>query len=279
LLPGQRVMTNPKPIWFIDEYVQHRNDVDLYSVIKKQGFDVHVKSYVPFKDSNKITEVSNEDCAVVYGTVNFVKANTHIFGNYFSHKKYEMTHYRSEFFNATWTNSGFYTTWIDLSRNFNMYCAMLGSDHIFVRPNSGVKTFTGFVISKESFSSDISATQQLTSVLNDTLVFVSSAKNIDEEYRFFIVGQEVVGYSTYMVKGNIEGIASVPSSAMEFASEFATACAEPLVLDVARVGDSFSALEINCINSSGFYQANVESVVHRLSEFVTNKWIEIFDFD
>lgn len=265
--------------WVIDEHIQKHNSKNLYDIVRSFGYNCIVKSYRPFADDNKVTEISETDCAIVYGTVNFVRSNRHIFGNYLDSKAYSMVGYRSKYFDTRWLNDGVFTTWIDLIKNYNKYCEMLGSTNLFVRPNSGEKTFTGLVLSGDNIQHEINSTQQLTGVLNDTLVFVSLAKKIDSEYRFFIVNKEVVGESTYMVNHIHDERPVVPSSARDFALDFASKTDEPLVLDVGRVGDDFGAIEINCINSSGFYSCNVDNIVHSLSQYVNHKWAEVFSSD
>ena len=113
--------------------------------------------------------------------------------------------------------------------------------------------------------------------MNDTIVFVSRAKTINEEYRFFIINQEPVAWSTYMVNHEHHERSTVPVLAMEFAQDFAKHHTDhPIVLDVGRVGDDFGAIEINCINSSGFYNCSVDNIVGYLTSYVVEQWADMF---
>lgn len=264
--------------WVIDEHIQKHNHEDLYSIVRRHGYNAIVKSYRPFADDNKVNEIKDDDCAIVYGTVNFVRANRHIFGNYFNSNEYNMTSYRSKYHDCKWINDGVFTTWIELIKNYSKYCDIFKTDKLFVRPNSGEKTFTGLVLTRDTLNHQVNGTQQLTGVMNDTIVFVSKAKTINEEYRFFIVNQQPVAWSTYMVNHEHHERSTVPAFAMEFARDFAKHNTDPpIVLDVGRVGDEFGAIEINCVNSSGFYRCDVNNIVKYVSFYVSEQWGDTFN--
>ena len=102
-------------------------------------------------------------------------------------------------------------------------------------------------------------------------MLVASPKQVNEEARFFVVDGRVVAGSTYRVHGRVL-YRSVDSSnplylpLRQFAEWMAREWqpAEAFVLDVARMGPEFKDLrvvEVNCLNSSGFYDANMLAVV------------------
>ena len=86
---------------------------------------------------------------------------------------------------------------------------------------------------------------------------------IHKECRFFVVDGAVVAGSTYKQGGvMVAGAETDPISA-----GYARACvqrwqpARAFVLDTALTPDGPSIVEVNCINSAGFYGADVERIV------------------
>lgn len=277
---------NPSDVkWVIDQTILESTQyTDLVEIVSEKGYDVEVIKYVPFSSPERYTNsekfkstATSDDLALVYGTVNFVEKNTHIFGNYFRNGWFNLVNYRTNL-NVNyedWLNRGIYTTWKDLKLNHKEYFNMLNTSHIFIRPNSGHKTFTGFDVHEKKLLDEINSAQQLTSVLDNTLIQINNAVFLEEEYRFFIFGSKVSAWSRYRFEFEKVEDLNVPEQAIWFAQSIAnnnTHLEYPLVLDVAKVDRSFKIIEINCINSSGFYAANVNSIIDDFSAFVTNDW-------
>ena len=141
---------------------------------------------------------------------------------------------------------------------------------IFIRPCSDHKTFAGFVIEPDKMQSwqvqILGISDGYATLTPETLVLSATPKVILSEVRFFIVDGQVITGSTYKV-----GL--YPHYSPEYhetARAFAEAAArlwqpdQAFVLDIALTPDGPKIIEINCLTSSGFYEADVDSLVEAL---------------
>ena len=147
----------------------------------------------------------------------------------------------------------------------------------FIRPVHDTKSFTGQVMCR----SELDAWQQRvanadSATLNlDTAVIVSSTKQIYSETRTWIVAGRVVTASGYKI-GDIKR-QSPPHEVDARITAFAQACADlwrpndAFVLDVADTPEGLRIIEINNLNSAGFYKADMQKLVFALSELVETR--------
>lgn len=158
---------------------------------------------------------------------------------------------------------------------------------MFCRPVHETKTFSGVVIRPDELAAWRERIIRLSNagygtLTSDTIVMYSLPKEIAVEARFFVINNKVVTGSSYRSYGNVlyrriedHGLFR---PMIEFAEKMAaytafnteTMCspiADAYVLDVALVGGEPKAVEVNCINSAGFYACNVEAVVRALEAF------------
>jgi len=151
----------------------------------------------------------------------------------------------------------------------------------FIRPVLDTKSFTGQLINGDEFEKwreELYALRHEYTTLDlNTEVMVASPKQRIDEARFFVVDRKVVAGSMYRVDGRVmyKGIGNdtpLYKPMWEYAQ--AHCCgekdcltangwtpAEAFVMDVARTEEGFKVIEVNCINSAGFYDCNMMSVV------------------
>lgn len=165
----------------------------------------------------------------------------------------------------------------------------------FIRPVHDTKTFTGMVVHPDEFTAwrdkILSVSNTGYSMLSpDTEVLYAAPKQVDFEARLFIVDGVVVSGSSYRNFGQVfykridsQNVLFYP--AMEFAKnmhemwywDFATdvllpfitfdkrPLADAYVMDVARLEDGqHKVIEVNSMNSSGFYETDMAEVVRAL---------------
>lgn len=142
---------------------------------------------------------------------------------------------------------------------------------LFLKPNDDLKYFTGAVF---SFAEAITLHDRLVSagvpLSADSMVAVARPREIDAEWRLFVVDGKVVTGSMYRPSGD----AYVPVEVRAFAEETAAlwSPAEVFVLDVARSEGAFRVVECNCFNGSRFYLADVERIVEEVSTHQEVRW-------
>jgi hypothetical protein len=158
----------------------------------------------------------------------------------------------------------------------------------FIRPVHDMKVFAGSVVDGEELENWKESIQRYsdgyTTLRPDTPVSVSSVKDIETEWRYFVVGGKIVTGSQYRRGGNtcIHRDTNVEYEPWTFAQKMVDQWqpAEAFVLDVATMRlpecediDSCptfydgcncfecKVIEINCINSAGFYAADMREVI------------------
>ena len=158
----------------------------------------------------------------------------------------------------------------------------------FIRPVLDTKSFTGQLINGDEFEKwreELYALRHEYTTLDlNTEVMVASPKQRIDEARFFVVDRKVVAGSMYRVDGRVlyKEIGNdtplykpmwewaqahchgdrVPGTSMFTLSTQGWTPCEAFVMDVARVApETFKIIEINCINTAGFYDCNMTQVV------------------
>lgn len=144
-------------------------------------------------------------------------------------------------------------------------------DVFFARPCEDTKTFTGRVFDQtqwKEFRDRHLKSGHSTSLNDDTPIQVSSPKNITKEFRFWIVGEEVVTASLYRMGGWINYSEIVDDGAWEFAQRMVKVfrLADSFVMDICEVNSEYKIIECGCINSAGFYLANMQKLVTALEK-------------
>jgi hypothetical protein len=148
----------------------------------------------------------------------------------------------------------------------------------FTRPCEDLKQFSGMVIEAEecwqwfedAMLCESSGTYHLSP---DTAIVLSTPKNIGAEWRWFIVNGKVVSGSMYRFKGQMRKKEELNINVIDEAQRFADIWLphRNCVMDIAIVDDEVKVIEFNTINSSGFYDHNVNNIIRYLYEdFVNN---------
>jgi len=147
-------------------------------------------------------------------------------------------------------------------------------DHFFVRPLHDTKSFTGKVVSRLEFDAwreEVLAGKGSSSqytVEPPTLVLVCPPKVIHWEYRVWIMDGKAVTASSYKAGGNLMVTRVVNEAALRVAEEAAAvwAPARAFVIDIAETPDGLKIIEVNNINSAGFYACNVGKLIEALED-------------
>lgn len=170
-----------------------------------------------------------------------------------------------------------YDSWSQAYGEFLLnYGAMVGKlreiqpyySKFFIRPSEDTKAFNGQVMDLEYFNDwryDFLGSEYGFNFANDNVV-IAECKEIYAEYRFFVVDGEIISYSQYKSGGIVYASDSVEYNCISFAKDMIDMWqpSRAFVLDIALTANGYSVIEINNINSSGFYAANVPKIVDAL---------------
>lgn len=207
----------------------------------------------------------------VYGSVKLArlaKANTdwfpgsfyggnHLFEVYAPHYKDNLLNYHTQVFRFTDT-----ITWAPKETKF-------------IKPYKDAKIFTGKVFTEIKWNDFVkeSLEHPKTKMLTgDSLVQASQPQTIIKEARLWIVGRTIVAAVYYKFHGDVTFEKEVSGEALEFARSMIDILnvAEAFVMDICLTYEGWKIVEINCINSAGFYpNLDVKALLRALDIYFT----------
>lgn len=143
------------------------------------------------------------------------------------------------------------------------------SGEFFIRPCEDSKAFTGMVTDQKSFSEwqhkvvILNEKSSFSTVVPETMVSTSSVKTIMREYRFFVVDGDVVTGSLYKQGDKVLYSSDIEPDVWNYAQQMVNVWqpARAFCIDIALTDKGFRVIEINCINSAGFYALDVMKFV------------------
>lgn len=143
----------------------------------------------------------------------------------------------------------------------------------FIRPVHDMKVFAGMVVYSVELEQWKETIQRYSdgyiTLRPETPVSISSVKDIELEWRFFVVSGRVVAGSRYRQWGlSDHRRVNDTSESWEFAQEMVNRWqpAEAFVIDIAKEHNKteLTVIEVNCINSAGFYAADMRAVIEAI---------------
>jgi hypothetical protein len=266
--------------WLIDRNIIKDTPSEILpDIIRESGNDVHIMTYDPFTKKIDPIPFKKEDCVVVYGTYNFVRALGKGFtpGAFGVSDQTKCNIYMTYLPHDILLNQDFVmTSWGDFKRRKEFWYKIFDSKEVFIRPNSGAKSFTGTIIPKKDWDHEIRSMDTLTSVDNEQLILVCPPKEILAEYRFVIADNEVIAGSRYswndqlingdQYRANDTYIKkqAIPSEAQALAQVVAgldwqlDTC---YTCDVALTVDGPKVVELNSFACAGLYDCDLKAIV------------------
>ena len=144
----------------------------------------------------------------------------------------------------------------------------------FIKPSRDLKSFNGGVIyAGETIQNYIARTGYHSPNIKTEKIVVSDIKEIQEEYRFFMHENKILGCSRYMLDSEVNPSDFVPENIKDCALEYAELYnpAELYVMDLAVTLEGIKIVEYNCWNASGFYHSNIRDIIFQVNEIKGNK--------
>lgn len=155
---------------------------------------------------------------------------------------------------------------------FNDVLNNMRHEEVFIRPLRDTKSFAGKVMCVAELRDwwlRVQAAEQSswTSITTDEMVTIGPVKEIHQEYRIFVVDGMIITGSRYKVGKQViyERIKN-GDPVLEYAKERIKEWQpdRAFALDIALTPFGYKVIEVNCINSSGFYDADIALLVMRL---------------
>jgi hypothetical protein len=219
-----------------------------------------------------ITVQSNRTDVFVYGSVKLArlaKANTHwnpgsFYGGNHQYKIY------AEYYKENLLNYD-----VEIFK-FEDAITWKPNEQKFIKPYKDAKIFTGKVFTELKWNDFVanSLENPRTPLLNsESLIQASIPKEIYKEARLWVVGGQIVAAVYYKFNDVVVFEAEVAEEGIEFAKEMIQIyeVAEAFVMDICLTNYGWKIVEINCVNSAGFYpNLNVQSLVKALNIYFSN---------
>ena len=148
---------------------------------------------------------------------------------------------------------------------------------LFIKPFRDAKVFTGKVFNKISWSDYVheALESQTSENLNkNTFIQISKPQKIYKEARLWIVGEYIVDAGYYKFNEDTLFEQNVAPEGIAFAKEMIAIfnVADAFVMDIGLTDNGWKIIEINCINSSGFYpNTNVKAIIKALYTYFSAK--------
>ena len=146
---------------------------------------------------------------------------------------------------------------------------------IFIRPDLDLKHFSGQVMDSLECADWLADAMSLPpesgsyAIDKNLVVCISTPKNIQAEFRWFVVGGKVISGSMYRAHGQMQHARCDTIGEIREAQKFADKWLpnSTCVMDLALVDGELYVIEFNCINSSGFYANDVDAVFKAIWEY------------
>ncbi len=248
--------------WYIQENVFKEDAYDTFiNILEKYNLSFSIHKIIPFigeltPEPNVIHK--NAICFGSYSMRHFAKKHSltpGVFDLEPFNFQIQLQHWGNEMLNADSIVTEFEN-------------ARFTQDEMFIRPIEDSKVFAGHVMSKEKFDTWKKQVCVLKddfgdNLNNNTLVQVTPLKKIYSEHRFWIVKGKIITASTYKTGRRVAYSEVIDDRYYNYTQERINEWQphEAFVIDIADTEDGLKVVEINTINSCGFYKANLENLV------------------
>jgi hypothetical protein len=147
----------------------------------------------------------------------------------------------------------------------------LPGERKFIRPTQDTKSFTGQVFYEKEWEEFIEnyLYNYKSEIFNEeTLIQVSTVKEIYKEIRFWVVDGKVITGSQYRLGNQTLYDEYYEDEAKEFAQSMVDKfqLAKAFVIDVCLTDSGWKVVECGCINCAGFYKADLQKVITALED-------------
>lgn len=161
---------------------------------------------------------------------------------------------------------------VDSLVNIVNYLETQKADKIwFIRPSDDLKQFSGCILKNLDIidwlrDRVLCASSGSYRLEPTTQILISEPRNIQCEWRYFIIDHKIVSGSMYKYRDRLRKLKELDNDVLKEAQSFADkwlpdSCC---VMDLALVDDEIKVIEFNCINSSGFYDHDIKKIFTEL---------------
>lgn len=255
-----------KPIWAIQKFAVNDDDAKgIVDAFKSLSIDYKVLDIPPFIYDD-IAPIDYDGPVIPYGGTKFIDAiKGHkgwfcVFNDDFTYAK-AMDHLGERMFNG----DGQLMKMKDFSPSM-----FSGQKYLFIRPNKDIKEFAGNVVKPSDFMQWYRQIEAKGWSINEnTDIIVAPASRIDEEWRIWVVDNEIIDGSRYRANHYMSIAHEVPDNVFEYVKDTIKIWqpAPFFVIDICRVSNSLSVLEIGDLHSAGWYASDKKKIIKAVTDY------------
>jgi len=267
-----------KPKWLVEHFDDRNSTHLLIDEIIRQGYECEAIKYEPLQ-SGTINAFEDNGCVIVQASINLClqimsqKPNW-IPGPWLTSNKYKCSEYYPYVGDLLFNDQYIMMPRSEVLRNIDRIYNWLGkSDSIFLRPDSGLKSFTGKVFERKNFNKDWKWVEEFTE--KNSMIIASTPKNIEKEWRFVVADKNVITGSLYNTAGKFGCAQEYPREAFDLAQTIADIYnPDPMfTIDVCMGDDGqYYILEIGAFSCAGLYSCGMKTIVEHASYFAKKEW-------
>lgn len=265
--------------WLVENFEADNKIWKLIDELKSRGQPLEVIDYYNYYLNSKVvgpdgmpvnSSIKEDDCVLFMGSIQlslFIKRNKPwIPGVWLDPEKFNCSYFYSFLGEFLFNQDYEFTTIGEYKRKHAEYFERLGIDDcLFIRPNNGLKSFTGQIFKSERHVTDWNYFDMSTRA--EDIIVVSSPKVIFGEWRFIIGRGKVIASSMYQHEGKSRQLPGAPKEAQVLAEQIAAVIekdcpiAPMYVIDIAQGSNGYKLMELNSFTSAGLYEADKKAVV------------------
>lgn len=261
--------------WVIQTNLGHGDDhLQMQEACKKLGVEFQGIEVIPFSitlPSFKEDEKTN----IYYGSTTFMynlyNLRNKPVGLFFDEEKFSMENYIKVWGEHMLNSEAKITTFDEFSTENHDPESLW-----FIRPDADDKSFAGDVMTFEQIKNWTATFQKFDNVnlSGDKKIIVGPPYNIKKEWRNYIVDGKIVASSLYRKDFRLnKSRHDVPSEMLDFVqariNEYMPH--KNFAMDIAFCGDSYYIIECGCLNSVGFYDADISVIVEAITNQMANE--------
>lgn len=273
-------MDRTKIVWLVNRNILRNSAEKLPDEIRAQGmvcvdYDWRLTDPSPPQIPDWLDHTY---CAITYGAIQFVRAINPTGqlqpGALGANDRVNVNSYMSNLPHDWFLNRrGVFVTWKmfkDVGAGWFARFAYTGKsfEALFVRPMSGYKSFAGQLVKWDTFEEDVKTIDELTSVMDETLIMVAPPIPLHGEFRFVIADGKVVTGSEYRWDNVLDIRIDYPQECFDLAQQVAQHDWQVDVAytcDIALTGEGPKLIELNGFASAGLYACDIKEVVDKVS--------------
>lgn len=262
--------------------VEHIFDDDqkrLVQSLEKLGIEYHIASHPVYSGDWK-SLASPDDCVVTHGSIQFgrmvQRESQWIPGHYCSGDSYKCSVYYPKFGGDLLNYNYMMFPFEELPNKIDFIYDTLGiEDVVFIRPDTGMKSFTGQMVYRERFAQEYDK-MGIFSPDPHSICLVCEPRNLEKEWRFFVSDGQIITGSEYKPeKITINKNHSAWAIAQGFVNN-AQYEPDPIwCIDICRTtNNNYYVLEIGSFSSAGLYACDTDLIVPIVNNLAIKEWQE-----